>query len=90
MNSSVPIAETKNPPIGGFHLVSTKASVKALPDVFDQPKVMTLRKESQPRTTKAIMKVKGKFSNLNADIVFTSINLWKHFSASLFECHLPP
>ena len=60
-------------------MVSTKASIQARSDVFDQPKVMTLRKESHEKTIRPIMKVNGKFSNLNADIVFTSIKFMGAF-----------
>jgi len=40
---------------------------------------MTLRKESHEKTIRPIMKVNGKFSNLNADIVFTSIKFVQAF-----------
>lgn len=57
----------------------TKALKQAKSDAFDQPKVMTLRKESHAKTIRPIMKVNGKFSNLNADIVFTSIKFMPVF-----------
>lgn len=60
-------------------MVSTKTLMQGRSDVIDQPKVITLKKESQPRQTKPIMKVSGKFSNLNADIVFTSIKFIEAF-----------
>jgi hypothetical protein len=62
-----------------FFRVSTGASIQARSNVFDQPKVMTLRKESHAKAIKPIMKVNGKFSNLNADIVFTSIKFMLAF-----------